>query len=469
VELERILAAADEARPELRRGDPADRAGWLEAVAAALDAASAELVKLAGAETHLPDARLTGELRRTTFQARLFAQGLRSGELLPVRLDAADPEWGMGPRPDLRRTVVPIGPVLVFAASNFPFAFSVFGGDTVSALAAGCPVVVKAHPGHPELSRRTAAIVTGALRAAGAPEGTFALIEGVEPSLVALRDPRIRAAAFTGSTAGGRALFDIAAARPDPIPFYGELGSVNPVVVTPAAWAERGAAIAAGWVASLTLGAGQFCTNPGVVLVPDPEAFLTAVELPVPGRMLTAGLEQGFAKAVAEVGALPGVRMAAEGPGNGEGVRAGVLRADAAQVLADPRALEVEMFGPAGLVVGYATTDELIGVLRRMPGQLTGTVQAHSGEDDPVAARAVDALTEIAGRVVYNDWPTGVTVSGAQQHGGPYPATTAPTTTSVGLAAVARFQRPVAFQGAPPSVLPPELRDHVVSSGPPRQ
>jgi NADP-dependent aldehyde dehydrogenase len=231
------------------------------------------------------------------------------------------------------------------------------------------------------------------------------------------------------------------------------------VVVTPAAWAERGAAIAEGWVGSLTLGAGQFCTNPGVVLVPDPEAFLAAVQLPAPGRMLTGHIERGFTEAVARVGALPGVRVAAEGPKNDEGVRAGVLRADAADVLADPRALEIEMFGPAGLVIGYSSVEELIGVLRRLPGQLTGTLQAHSTRTDPVAERAVDALTEIAGRIVYNDWPTGVTVSGAQQHGGPYPATTAPTTTSVGLSAIARFQRPVAYQGVPASVLPAELRD----------
>jgi len=459
VDIEQILAAADKCRAALRRGDPADRAAWLEAVAAALDGASAELIALAGTETHLPAPRLTGELRRTTFQARLFAGGLRSGELLPVRRDAADPDWGMGPRPDLRRTVVPIGPVLVFAASNFPFAFSVFGGDTVSALAAGCPVVVKAHPGHPELSRRTAAVVTEALRGAGAPDGTFALIEGIEPSLTALRDPRIRAAAFTGSTAGGRQLFDIAASRPDPIPFYGELGSVNPVVVTPAAWAERGAAIAEGWVGSLTLGAGQFCTKPGIVLVPDPDAFLAAVDLPAPGRMLTNGIREGFADAAGRVAELPGVRVAAQGPANDEGVRAGVLRADAADLLADPRALEIEMFGPAGLVVGYSAPEELIGVLHRLPGQLTGTVQAHSTQTDPVAQQAVDALTDTAGRIIVNDWPTGVTVSGAQHHGGPYPATTAPTTTSVGLSAITRFQRPVVYQGAPASVLPPELRD----------
>ncbi|HWS33236.1 MAG TPA: aldehyde dehydrogenase (NADP(+)) [Actinoplanes sp.] len=453
------IAAAHAARVPMRRATPEQRADWLEAVASALDAAADELIGIAAGETHLPLPRLTGELKRTTFQARLFAEGLRSGELLPVRVDEADPDWGMGPRPDLRRTVVPIGPVLVFAASNFPFAFSVFGGDTVSALAAGCPVVVKAHPGHPLLSRRTAAVVVEALGEAGAPAGAFALIEGVEASLEALRDPRIKAVGFTGSTKGGRALFDIAAARPEPIPFYGELGSVNPVVVTPAAWAERGAAVAEGWVGSLTLGAGQFCTNPGVVLVPDAEAFVKAVDLPVPGRMLTSGLEEGFAAAVGQVGSHQGVRVVAEGPANEQGVRSTVLGVAAADVITDPEVLDVEMFGPAGLVVGYTSEDELLEVLRRVPGQLTGTIQGHSSGDDPLAAEVADVLTDTAGRIVWNDWPTGVTVSGAQQHGGPYPASTAPASTSVGLAAISRWQRPVAFQGAPDSVLPPELRN----------
>ncbi len=451
MQVEEIIAAADAARDPMRRATPAERAGWLEAAADALDAASAELVELAHAETHLPVPRLTGELKRTTFQARLFAAGLRSGELIPVRHDAADPEWGMGPRPELLRTVLPIGPVLVFAASNFPFAFSVFGGDTVSALAAGCPVIVKAHPGHPELSRRVAAIV-------GKELPQFGLVEGVEEGLSALRDPRIKAVGFTGSAKGGRALFDIAAARPEPIPFYGELGSVNPVVVTPAAWAERGTGIAGGWIGSLTLGSGQFCTNPGVVLVPDADGFLADLELPAPGRMLTPGLEQGYADAVQQVAGLPGVERAAEGPANDEGVRAGVLRASAADVLADPRMLDVEMFGPAGLVVEYASEDELAAVLRLLPGQLTGTVQAASTGDDPVAAEAVEVLAEKVGRIVWNDWPTGVTVSGAQHHGGPYPATTAPTSTSVGLEAISRWQRPVTFQGTPSAVLPVHAR-----------
>ncbi|MDP9796039.1 NADP-dependent aldehyde dehydrogenase [Catenuloplanes nepalensis] len=455
---EPLLAAADSARPAMRKATAATRADWLDAVADALDAAKDDLVALAQDETHLPEARLTGELGRTTFQARLFAEGLRDGELTPVRVDPEDPGWGMGPRPELRRTLVPIGPVLVFAAGNFPFAFSVFGGDTVSALAAGCPVVLKAHPGHPRLSRRTAEVVIDALGAAGAPEGAFGLLEGVEESITALRDPRIRAAGFTGSTAGGRALFDIAAGRPDPIPFYGELGSVNPVVVTPSAWAERGTAIAGEWVGSLTLGAGQFCTNPGVVLVPDADAFVAAVDLPVPARMLSESMEKNLAARVAEVAALPAVHPAAQSDPNDQGVRATVLAVPAPEVMADPRALEVEMFGPAGLVVGYSSQDELDAVLRLIPGQLTGTIQAHSTDDDPVAQHVVSALEDRAGRIVYNAWPTGVTVSGAQHHGGPWPSTTAPTSTSVGLAAIARWQRPVTYQGAPASVLPPELR-----------
>ncbi|MDQ0370113.1 aldehyde dehydrogenase (NADP(+)) [Catenuloplanes indicus] len=457
-DVEPLLAAADAARPAMRKASAATRADWLDAVADALDEARDELVPLAREETHLPEARLTGELGRTTFQARLFAEGLRTGELTPVRVDPEDPGWGMGPRPELRRTVVPIGPVLVFAAGNFPFAFSVFGGDTVSALAAGCPVVLKAHPGHPRLSRRTAGVVVDALRAAGAPDGAFGLIEGVEESITVLRDPRIRAAGFTGSTAGGRALFDIAASRPDPIPFYGELGSVNPVVVTPAGWAERGTAIAGEWVGSLTLGAGQFCTNPGVILVPDADAFVAAVEPPVPGRMLSESMERNLAARVDEVAALPAVHRAAQSEPNDQGVRTTVLAVSAPEVMADPRALDVEMFGPAGLVVGYSSQDELDAVLRLVPGQLTGTIQAHSTDDDPVARHVAGALEDRAGRIVYNAWPTGVTVSGAQHHGGPWPSTTAPTSTSVGLAAISRWQRPVTYQGAPASVLPPELR-----------
>ncbi|PRY13375.1 aldehyde dehydrogenase (NADP(+)) [Kineococcus rhizosphaerae] len=457
-DLESVLAAADAARRPLARTSPADRADALDAVAQALEDARADLVALAAAETHLPDARLNGELTRTVFQARLFAQGLRDGSLVPATVEHADPDWGMGPRPDIRRTVVPIGPVLVFAASNFPFAFSVFGGDSASAFAAGCPVVVKAHPGHPGLSRATAALVVEALEGVGYPVGAFALIEGVEASISALKDRRVKASGFTGSLHGGRALFDIASGRPDPIPFYGELGSVNPVVVTPAAWAERGADIVTGWVGSLTLGAGQFCTNPGVVLVPDAEAFTAAVDLPAPGPMLNPGIVEGFGKSTAALREQPGVRVAAQGPASAEGVAAQVLTTTAADVLADPEALLAEAFGPAGLVVQYSSPEELEQVLDVLPGQLTGSVQA-AGGDDELAREVALLLAENVGRVVWNEWPTGVTVSAAQQHGGPWPATTAPTTTSVGLAAIERWQRPVAFQGVPAAALPEQLRD----------
>ncbi|WP_140416445.1 aldehyde dehydrogenase family protein, partial [Arthrobacter globiformis] len=265
-ELENLLAAAQNAAAPLAALRPAERAGLLDAVADALDGAAGQLIPEAERETRLPEGRLRGELKRTTFQLRLFAEVLRDGGYLDARIDHADADWPMGaPRPDLRRIRVPVGPVVVFAASNFPFAFSVAGGDTASALAAGSPVLLKAHSGHPALSRLTAEVITSALGKAGAPEGTFALIAGTAAGAEALRDPRIKAGAFTGSIPGGRALFDIATSRPDPIPFYGELGSNNPVFVTEAAAKERGKEIAEGFIASFTLGAGQFCTKPGTL------------------------------------------------------------------------------------------------------------------------------------------------------------------------------------------------------------
>ncbi|MCE0765214.1 aldehyde dehydrogenase (NADP(+)) [Pseudonocardia kujensis] len=444
--LENALAGAAAAARAFGRTTPADRAAMLRAAADALDAAAGELVPSAMTESRLPEARLTGELARTTFQARLFADRLEQGLLHDVRVDHADPDWPMGPRPDIRRTQVPIGPVLVFAASNFPFAFSVFGGDTVSALAAGCPVVVKAHPGHPGLSRRTAAVVAPHL-----PDGVFALIEGVDAGAAAVQDPRIKAVGFTGSTRGGRALFDLAASRPEPIPFYGELGSTNPVVVTPAGWAARAEEIATGFAGSVTLGSGQFCTKPGIVLVPDAEAFLAAVPELSAGPMLNERIEGGFCTAAREMAAAVTV---ARGEVGGGPV---LFRSTAVEVLKRPELLELEVFGPAALILEYADVPEALQVLDAVGGQLTGTVQG--ADTDPDAPELVARLAEHAGRVLWNQWPTGVTVSDAQQHGGPYPATTAPTTTSVGTAAAARFLRPVAFQNIPEAALPAELRE----------
>jgi len=458
-DLTAVLAASAASARAFARTRPDERARMIEAVADTLDSHAGELVPLAQTETHLPEPRLRGELKRTTFQLRLLAERLRQGLLTDIRIDHADPDWPMGARPDIRRTMVPLGPVLVFAASNFPFAFSVAGGDTASALTAGCPVVVKAHPGHPELSRRTAELVGAALSAAGAPDGVFALIEGVDEGVVALQDPRIRAAAFTGSHRGGRYLFDLACARDEPIPFYGELGSTNPVVVTPQAWRERAGEVASGLAASFTLGSGQFCTNPGVVLVPDAPALIRALPALISGPMLTPQLADGFLGSLAELTAVPGVEVAVrQDPAADEAPAPVVLRTTAAAAIANPQILELECFGPSTLLVEYAHDDEVYGVVAALRGHLTATVQAGS-DNDELALALVPLLAEHAGRVLWNDWPTGVTVSDAQQHGGPYPASTAAATTSVGTAAVARFLRPVAYQNVPDAALPTDLRD----------
>jgi len=452
------LATAHSSARAARRASSQDRARWLHAIADALDAAAEQLLPVAGRESHLPAGRLAGELARTTFQARLFADRTAAGQLTDARIDHAAPDWPMGPRPDIRRTQVPIGPVLVFAASNFPFAFSVAGGDTVSALAAGCPVVVKAHPGHPELSRLTASVVSAALASAGAPDGLFGLVEGERAGVRAVQDPRIKAVGFTGSTRGGRYLFDLATGRPDPIPFYGELGATNPVVVTPAGWQARGPEIATGFAESALLGAGQFCTQPGVVLVPDAEAFLREVPAAASGPMLNDRIEDGFRAALDSVARRPGVEIARRTPGTDGSPDAVLLRTTARAVLADPSLAETEIFGPASLIVEYDSLDQVAAVLETYQGSLTGTVQGTDGSDAD-GLRILDLLAERVGRVIWNQWPTGVTVSDAQQHGGPWPSSTAPTTTSVGTAAIQRFQRPVAYQNVPAHALPAELRD----------
>ncbi|MFD9893050.1 aldehyde dehydrogenase (NADP(+)) [Amycolatopsis sp. NPDC059027] len=461
--LEAILAGAAAAARPAAAATPAERARWLDAVADALDAAAGELVPLAHAETHLPASpRLQGELKRTTFQLRLFGKVLADGEYLGATVDHADPDWPMGPRPDIRRVLVPIGPALVFAASNFPFAFSVAGGDTASALAAGCPVVLKAHPGHEELSARTGQIVREALVAAGAPEGMFDVIHGVEAGVTALKDPRIAASAFTGSVPGGRALFDIAVSRPTPIPFYGELGSVNPVVVTPGALAARGEAVAKGYAGSFSLGAGQFCTKPGLLFLPEghglDDVLREAVAAVAAQPMLNDRIAYGYENKLGELRDVSGVDVVVEGSADGSAFTPTLLATTAKEFLAGGAAVHEECFGPASLVVTYTDQAELLDVLATLEPGLTATIQGE--EDEAGLVRGLlPALTRLAGRLLWNDWPTGVTVSWAQQHGGPYPATTAPTTTSVGTAAIERFLRPVAWQGFPDALLPEALRD----------
>ncbi|WP_125776887.1 aldehyde dehydrogenase (NADP(+)) [Antribacter gilvus] len=458
---EDLLTRAAAAAEPASAATPAERARWLEAAADALDAAAGDLVPVAASETHLPEGRLTGELKRTTFQLRLFADVLREGSYLDARVDHADPGWGMGPRPDLRRVLRPLGPVAVWSAGNFPFAFSVAGGDTASALAAGCPVVVTAHPGHPLLSDRTAAVLASALDKAGAPDGIVGLVTGVETGRRLVADPRIRAGAFTGSQTAGRALFDLAAARPDPIPFYGELGSVNPVFVTPGAARERADALVSGFLGSVTLGVGQFCTKPGVIFVP---AGTDLVERIAQGAgtltgapMLNDRIRSGFAAALARLAEQPEVTLVAGTTDVGTAPALALFTTTYDQHAPARERLEVECFGPAALIVTYDDPAQLADAAAALDGQLTATVQGTESEAELVRP-LLERLADRAGRVVWNGWPTGVSVTHAMHHGGPYPAATTPTT-SVGTAAIGRFLRPVSYQSVPDGLLPPALQE----------
>ena len=464
-ELDAVLDRARGAAEPFGAQAPAARARQLRAAADALDAASGELVPLAIEESHLSEARLTGELKRTTFQLRLFAEVLEDGSYLRATLDAADPDFALGPKPDLRRVLLPLGPVLVFAASNFPFAFSVAGGDTASALAAGCPVVLKAHPGHPRLSARTGELVREALSSAGAPEGAFATVFGFETGTSALRDERVTAAAFTGSVPAGRALFDIAHSRQRPIPFFGELGSLNPTFVTPGAARERGEEVAKGFVTSYSGNAGQLCTKPGLLFLPSghglDSTLTSASEQVGTQRMLNDRLHEGYRGRRDEVRSVPGVRVLAEGgpTGDGSGGTAPTLLATDVRTLLEHReTLLEEVFGPLSVVVEYSSDDELRQAAEALDGNLTATLHAEPAETE-LAGGLLSRLRDRAGRLLFNGWPTGVAVSPAMQHGGPYPATTDPRFTSVGTAAVDRFLRPVTYQNVPQELLPEPLRD----------
>jgi NADP-dependent aldehyde dehydrogenase len=443
------------------------RAALLRAVAAALESDRDAVVALADAETGLGPARLDSELTRTRVQLEMFAEVVADGTVLEAIIDRPDPNALPAPRPDLRRLLLPLGPVAVFAASNFPLAFSVPGGDTASALAAGCPVVVKAHPSHPGLSVHCARLVADALAAAGAPAGTFAAVYGVDAGRALVTHPQIAAASFTGSLAGGRALFDLATARPDPIPFYGELGSLNPTVLTPGAMAEHGAALAQAFVDSVTLGAGQFCTKPGLLFLPAGHglagALAAALDRAQLGPVLNDRIRAGYQHTAETLAGTPGVQpiVAPSTVDSADGYRVApaLLRVAAPDLLTHAAELLTECFGPAALVVEYASTDELTAALDVVPGSLAATLHAEPGTEADLARVLLDRLARRAGRVVFAGWPTGVAVTWAQQHGGPWPATTAALHTSVGVTAVRRFQRPVAYQNLPDALLPEPLQD----------
>ncbi|GAA1198016.1 aldehyde dehydrogenase (NADP(+)) [Prauserella alba] len=458
-----VAQRAADCAPRLAGLPYAGRGQLLNALATALRQNENELVELADRETALGSPRLPGELARTAAQLDMFADVLRDGAFCEAVIDRPDAN-AVPPHGDLRRMLVPLGPVAVFAAGNFPFAFSVLGGDTASALAAGCPVVVKAHPGHPGLSERIADLAAGALSEAGAPDGTLSVVHGYEAGPALVTDPSITAVGFTGSTGGGRALYDLAVGRENPIPFYGELGSINPVVVTGSAVDARGREIAEGLAGSFRLGTGQFCTKPGVVFVPADSGFdsqaADAVRPSAPAPMLTARMRDAFQSGVAALSEVPGVRELVKAEpldADGHDVLPAVLAVDAETFASRADALAGECFGPVTVLVEYRDTDSLHRALRTVPGSLTGSLHAEPG--DPTAGDIVGVLRESVGRIIVNGWPTGVAVTWSQHHGGPWPATTDPLHTSVGATAIRRFLRPVTYQDVPDELLPEELRD----------
>jgi NADP-dependent aldehyde dehydrogenase len=465
-QVEQALAAAAAAAPALAASAPADRAALLEAIGEAILGLGDELIERAMAESGLPRPRLEGERMRTVNQLRAFATVLREGDFAGVRIDRADPARAAGPKPDLRLSMRALGPVAVFGASNFPLAFSVAGGDTASALAAGCPVVVKGHPAHPGTGELVARAISAAVAECGFAGGTFSLLQdggiGVGQALAA--DPRIKAIGFTGSRRAGEALVKLAAARPQPIPIYAEMSATNPVLLLPNRLEEAAEQIGAAFVGSLTLGTGQFCTNPGLVLAIDGPAcdrFLAAageaVQAWTPGVMLTPGICENFARTAGQVAAQAGVATLATSAVANLRATAQLLCTDAETFLNQP-ALHQEMFGPAALVVRCVDLDQMQAVLTAVEGQLT--VAIHFNAADHVAVqRLLPVAMDTAGRVLANGFGTGVEVSPAMVHGGPWPATSDSRTTSVGTKAIERFLRPVCLQDFPEDLLPGAVAD----------
>jgi NADP-dependent aldehyde dehydrogenase len=463
-----VHAAAAAAAAVHRSGalrDRAKRAALLRGAAARLRTAGAEIVAVAETETGLPEARLRSELERTAGQLEAFAAIVDAGDDAEAIIDHPDPDAVPIPKPDVRRMQVPLGPVAVFGASNFPLAFSTAGGDTASALAAGCPVIVKGHPSHPGTGEVVARELRAAVADAGLPDGTFANLPaaGVEVGEALVDAPEIAAVGFTGSFNGGKAIFDRAARRPVPIPVYAEMGSINPIVVTEAALRARADKIAEGLAASVSNFGGQLCTKPGVVFVPSGEAgdafaadLAARLDAVGPSVLLNERLRDALREAVGRLAARPEVRpLGSAAPADGPGFRHQPAAYEAPAAAAGDELFE-EHFGPVVLLLRHGSHEELLAALEHIDGQLSGTLHAESGED---VQDIVAALADRAGRVVFDGFPTGVAVTYGMHHGGPFPATTSAPHTSVGMTAVHRFTRPIAFQDAPPEALPPELRE----------
>jgi alpha-ketoglutaric semialdehyde dehydrogenase len=463
-DVDRAANAAERAFLEFGWSTRQERVNLLDAIAAEIERRGSALTEIGSAETGLPAGRLEGERGRTTGQLRLFARHISEGAYLDRRHEPADPRREPLPRPELRLVQRPLGPVGVFGASNFPLAFSTVGGDTASALAAGCPVIVKGHPGHPGTSELVAEAILAAIRSTGVHPGIFALLQSDtnEAGEALVTHPLVKAIGFTGSLRGGRALFDLAARRPEPIPFFGELGSVNPVFVLPHAAERRGDGIARGWVVSMTMGVGQFCTNPGVVVLPEGaaadrfEAEAAAALSQVKSQpMLSTGIAAAFMRGSGRLAGGNAVRTILAATVEERGATPGLYATDAETFLSNPE-LGEEVFGPAGILVRAADGTAMMAVAHAMHGQLTATLQMED-DDLELARRLVPILERKAGRILANGFPTGVEVSDAMMHGGPYPASTNAGSTSVGTLAIRRFLRPVAYQDMPEALLPADL------------
>ncbi len=468
-EINQAAELATAAFPQYRACSKEGRAAFLDRIAEEILALGDELIQCANAESGLPLDRLTGERGRTMNQLKMFAALIREGSWVEASIDTAMPDRAPVPKPDLRKMLKPIGPVAVFGASNFPLAFSTAGGDTASALAAGCPVVVKAHPAHPGTAELVATAIIKAAQATAIPEGVFSLVQGVgyEVSVALVKHPSIKAVGFTGSYRGGKALFDAAVSRPEPIPVYAEMGSVNPVFILPEALRERGASFAEGLKNSVMMGVGQFCTSPGLVfglqsdeLTAATEKLKALIAAAPSATMLHAGILQSYEAGIQRLASSAGVALVqsqAEVDAAKTQARAAVFTTNAVNFLAQPE-LSEEVFGPSTVVVSCDTPEELARAVHSLQGHLTATV--HGTAEDLASYQWLLAILETkVGRIVINAFPTGVEVCPSMVHGGPFPATTDTRTTSVGTTAITRFARPVCYQGFPQAALPQELQD----------
>ena len=432
----------------------------LESIADALDHAKADLVPVAMEETNLPEARLTGEVGRTSGQLRLMARAVEDRTYLDITIDHADSSL-TPPRPDLRLKSTSLGVVGVFGASNFPFAFGVAGGDTASALAAGCAVVIKVNPGHPRVSRMVGKIMIAAALKAGAPAGLISLVEDFDAGMALVEHPLTAAIAFTGSTHGGRALFDAANRREIPIPFYGELGGLNPVFVTRSVASDKAKETAEGFLGSITMGAGQFCTKPGFLIVDGASEInaelATLVSAAPAQKLLNSNIVKLHDKNRDEIAHVPGMSLVAQNSEGGD-TKVSVYTISAKDFLKAGESAKREVFGPTAVVINCANTDELLRVAESFSGTLTSGI--HAIESDPMdLSQLISIVERISGRIVWNQWPTGLAVTWAMQHGGPYPASTNPLFTSVGAKAILRFRRPITYQNFPQNYLSPVLRE----------